>query len=408
MFDITQLQQDLQTRLNSLDATESREEIVSLSVALSNLTNKRFLYVAKYDDLPNLTVTPLPSGSIVLVEQLDILMMVVGNQWKGLDGRTYISRNIINGLGFNLTGQLGDNTTTSRLSPVTVVGGVIDWIQTSTNGGPFSSTFIGHSLGVTSSGLLYAWGSNVFGQLGDNTLTNRSSPVTVVGGITNWKQVSVGTGGGHSLGVTTTGIAYGWGNGSNGQLGTGTSGKSSPTSVIGGITNWSQVSAGGSHSLGVTSTGIAYAWGFNGNGRLGDNTTSQRTSPVTVVGGITNWSQISAGSLHSLGLTSTGVAYAWGYNGSGQLGDGTTTSRLSPVTVIGGITNWKQISAGTTHSLGLTSTGVLYGWGNNTYGQLGSADIATNKSSPIQMMPYITTWIDISAGFRNSLNLFTI
>jgi hypothetical protein len=158
----------------------------------------------------------------------------------------------------------------------------------------------------------------------------------------------------HSLGLTSTGIAYAWGNGGSGQLGDETTtSRSSPVTVIGGITNWTQLSAGRQHSLGVTTTGIAYAWGNGGSGRLGTGNTTNISSPVSVIGGITNWSQVAAGQSHSLGLTSTGIAYGWGFNSTGQLGDGTTTSKLSPVTVIGGITNWSQVSAGEVHSLGV-------------------------------------------------------
>ena len=122
--------------------------------------------------------------------------------------------------------------------------------------------------------------------------------------------------------------------------------------------SWSQVSAGSSHSLGATSSGIAWAWGFNVNGRLGDGTTVSKTSPVSVIGGITNWSQVSAGGSHSLGVTSSGIVWAWGNNVNGQLGDGTIVSKTSPVSVIGGITNWSQVSAGSYHSLAITSLRV--------------------------------------------------
>ena len=109
------------------------------------------------------------------------------------------------------------------------------------------------------------------------------------------------------------------------------------------------------NSLNNEITNVAYAWGSNASGRLGDGTTTSKSSPVTVVGGITNWSQLAAGSEHSLAITSSGIAYAWGNNAFGRLGDGTTTERSSPVTVIGGITNWNQLGGGTYHSLGLTS-----------------------------------------------------
>jgi alpha-tubulin suppressor-like RCC1 family protein len=166
-------------------------------------------------------------------------------------------------------------------------------------------------------------------------------------------------GGNHGLGVTSDGIAYSWGSHSGGRLGNNSfTSQQSPGIVSGGITNWTQVSAGLDHSLGLTATGIAYAWGVNFSGALGDGTTTERSSPVTVVGGITNWSQLSAsaGSRFSLGLTATGIAYAWGINNTGQLGDGTTTTRSSPVTVVGGLTNWAQVAAGGYHSVRITAT----------------------------------------------------
>jgi alpha-tubulin suppressor-like RCC1 family protein len=162
-----------------------------------------------------------------------------------------------------------------------------------------------------------------------------------------------------SFGITDTGILYSWGNAYGGKLGDGTTiNKSSPVTVVGGITNWSAISAGDNHNLGLTDTGVLYVWGSNSffgtpTGQLGDGTTIDRSSPVTVVGGITNWSAISAGFQHSLGLTDTGVIYAWGFGLTGRLGDGTTIDRSSPVTVVGGITNWSTISAGNIHNLAL-------------------------------------------------------
>jgi hypothetical protein len=188
------------------------------------------------------------------------------------------------------------------------------------------------------SSITYAWGRNGNGRLGDGTTTNRSSPVTVVGGITNWAQVSAGES--HSIGLTDAGVLYAWGGNVIGQLGDGTTtARSSPVTVVGGITNWSNIEAGHYHNFGLINNGVLYAWGYNGEGQLGDGTTTQRTSPVTVVGGITNWAQASGDVDHSLGVTASGIAYAWGRNNYGKLGDGTTTARSSPVTVIGKITN---------------------------------------------------------------------
>ena len=263
----------------------------------------------------------------------------------------------------------------------------------------------------------YGWGYNGQGRLGDGTTTNRSSgPVNSIIGDINWSQLSAGFMSRHTLGLASDGIAYAWGQGNYGQLGNGAAIFSiSPVTVVG-ITNWSQVSAGsnavngaGGHSLGLTSDGIAYAWGINTNGRLGDGTVTSRTSPVTVVGGITNWSQVSAGFGHSLGLTSAGIAYGWGANEFGESGDGTRTSRLSPVTVVGGITNWSRLSAGNIASLGITTTGQAYGWGYGEYfnggGRLGNGT-TSNFSSPVAVLGP-SNWTDIVIGNHHGLGIIT-
>ena len=305
--------------------------------------------------------------------------------------------------GENGFGMLGDGTTVDKSSPVTVVGGITNWTQVSAGGS--------HSLGITDTGVAYAWGANGgfsgSGMLGDNTTVNKSSPVTVVGGLT-WSQVSAGEA--HSLGISG-GIAYAWGSNSrtffgSGMLGDGTTvDKSSPVTVVGGITNWTQLSASRVHSLGIAG-GVAYAWGEGSSGRLGDNSTVDKSSPVTVVGGITNWSQVSAGEFHNLGLTSDGIAYTWGDNGSGMLGDGTTVDKSSPVTVVGGITNWSQVSAGFNHSLGVTDTGIGYAWGFNSFGRLGDGT-TVNKSSPATVVGGITSWTQLSGGGSHSLGTRT-
>jgi alpha-tubulin suppressor-like RCC1 family protein len=326
---------------------------------------------------------------------------VVGGitNWTAVSGSNYNSlgltnRGVLYAWGSGTSGQLGDNTIISKSSPVTVVGGITTWSAIAA--GRFSS------LGLTSTGLIYAWGSNTGGALGDNTAISKSSPVTVVGGITNWSSISSGHGGAR-LAITNTGILYAWGDGSFGQLGTGTTfNRSSPVTVVGGITNWSAVSTGGFFALGLTNTGIVYAWGYGANGQLGDNSVLQRSSPVTVVGGITNWSAIAAGRDHSLGLRDNGVLYAWGFNTQGELGDNTNVKKSSPVTVVGGITNWSAIAA-SQHSLGITDTGVLYAWGWGTSGQLGINVGNTSRSSPVTVVGGITNWSAISAGGVHSL-----
>jgi alpha-tubulin suppressor-like RCC1 family protein len=155
-----------------------------------------------------------------------------------------------------------------------------------------------HSLVLTTNGRVYAWGSNSVGQLGDGTITSRTSPRAVAGGFTDWCQVSAG--GCHSLGVRTNGTAWAWGQSTNGKLGTGIGGNtSSPVSVVGGFTDWCQVSAGDTHSLGLRQNGTLWAWGSNCCGELGDGTIVSRSSPVSVIGGIASWCHVSTGSCNT-------------------------------------------------------------------------------------------------------------
>ena len=150
-------------------------------------------------------------------------------------------------------------------------------------------------------GVTWAWGGDLFGGLGDNSVVDKSSPVLVVGGFTDWCQVSAGML--FTLAVRQNGTAWAWGFNSNGQLGDNTTAaKSSPVSVVGGFTDWCQVSAGDCFSLGVRQSGSAWAWGSALCGRLGDNTIVSKSSPVSVVGQFTDWGQISAGDCSSLGL----------------------------------------------------------------------------------------------------------
>ena len=205
---------------------------------------------------------------------------------------------------------------------------------------------VGFTCGVTSAGAAYCWGWNPSGQLGDNTTgTNRSTPVAVlgVGGGTALTFASLTAGFLHTCGVTIAGAAYCWGANGYGQLGDYTSTSSStPVAVrgVGGGTalTFASLTAGGQHTCGLTSAGAAYCWGYNGYGQLGDNTTTNRSTPVAVlgVGGGTalTFASLTAGDGFTCGVTSAGAAYCWGYNATGQLGDNTTTTRSTPVAVL--------------------------------------------------------------------------
>ena len=306
------------------------------------------------------------------------------------DGRTMIIDNVGNlwSWGNNYYGQLGDGTTTNRTSPVQIKKGT-----------KFTQVTAGsnHSLAIDEAGNLWTWGDNVYGQLGDGTTANKTSPVQIKQG-TKFMQISAGFR--YSLAIDEAGNLWTWGYNRNGQLGDGTTtNRTSPVQIKKG-TKFTQISTGYNHSLAIDSNGNLWAWGNNENGQLGDGTTTDKTSPVQIKQG-TKFTQVTAGDSHSLAIDESGNLWSWGYNGQGQLGDGTTTNRTSPVQIKQG-TKFTQVSAGSNHSLALDESGNLWSWGDNGYGNLGSKLKNSKEYIQIQNKKVFT---QISAGSLHSLAL---
>jgi len=387
-----------QDDINNFTSSNSVGCFLKLAAQTYVDTTNRSISVATVDDLPDLSGNTIIPGTIFYVESLGVPVIAQVGCWSGLDNRQLRSdfnTNLIYAWGFPTSGRLGDNTTVSKSSPVLVAGGFNDWQAVSGTGS--------HALGIRSNGIAWAWGAGTSGELGDNTTVDKSSPVSVVGGFTDWCQVSGG--GVHSLGIRTNGTAWGWGANTFGNIGDNTGGgKSSPVSVVGGFTDWCQVSAGNAHSLGVRTNGTAWGWGCNtGGGQLGDNTTATKSSPVSVVGGFTDWCQVSA-SVHSLGVRQNGTAWAWGDGACGRLGDCTTVAKSSPVLVVGGFTDWCQVSAARCHSLGVRQNGTAWAWGLGTDGRLGDNTVAA-KSSPVSVVGGFTNWCQVATGCTHSIGV---
>jgi|694.fasta_scaffold45513_4 alpha-tubulin suppressor-like RCC1 family protein len=339
----------------------------------------------------NLPAAAANEGLLVFVTADERVYWSTGATWYSL---SLENEGFSWGWGSNFGGRLGDGTSTNTLSPVSVIGGFTDWC--------YVSAGYNHSLGIIGNGTAWSWGVSAAGELGDGTVSNRSSPVSVVGGFTNWCQISAGCE--FSLGVRQNGTAWAWGRGNSGRLGdNATADRSSPVSVVGGFTDWCQVSAGWCHSLAVRCNGSAWAWGLGTSGQLGDNTAVAKSSPVSVVGGFTDWCGVSAGRCHSLGVRQNGTAWAWGGAADGKLGNNTAPSdRSSPVSVVGGFTDWCQVSAGENHSLGLRRNGTAWGWGSNCLGRLGD-NTTVSRSSPVFVVGGFTDWCEVSAGRNHSL-----
>jgi len=255
--------------------------------------------------------------------------------------------------GNNGQGQLGNGGITASLTPVDVSGLTSDVTAISANS---------WTTCAVASGAARCWGNNQYGQLGDNTTTQRLTPVNVTGltsGVT-----TVAAGEFHTCAITTGGKAMCWGNNNNGQLGDNTTARSfTPVEVSGLTSGVATIDAGNSHTCAVTTGGGAKCWGLNGNGQVGDGTTTQRLRPVDVTSLTSGVSAVGTGDFHSCALTTTGGAKCWGHNGQSRLGDGTTSQRTSPVDVVGHeplavtTSSLPNATVGSSYSLTLTAIG---------------------------------------------------
>ncbi len=264
----------------------------------------------------------------------------------------------------NNSGQLGDGTTTNRHVPV-AVSGLASGVQAIAAG-----TY--HTCALTSTGAVKCWGKNNSGQLGDGTTTDRHAPVDVVGLVSGVTAIAAGYF--HTCALTSAGAAKCWGYNRYGQLGDGTTtDRHAAVDVPGLASDVTAITAGGGHSCALASTGAVRCWGSNYFGELGAGTTTRRLTSAAVSGLAGGVAAIAAGGeAHGCALTSAGAVKCWGFNGYGQLGDGTTTDRHVPVDVSGLAAGVQMIAAGGYgHTCALTSEGLVRCWGRNSSGQLG-------------------------------------
>lgn len=272
--------------------------------------------------------------------------------------------------GSDSNGQLGNGGSSNTATAMAVAsdGVLAGKTVTAIAAGQF------HNVALASDGTLVAWGSNLFGQLGNGTTATAQLPVAVLsdGALAGKMVIAVAAGAGHTLALTADGRVFSWGSNQTGQLGMGSnspSSRNSPGAISGGGLIEGKtvvaIAAGDSHSLAITSDGKAYAWGFGSKGQLGAGSTTISYAPVAVstFGVLAGKSlvAIAAGGSHSLAMGSDGLGYAWGGNQYGQLGNNSLNDAFSPVAIStqGAIGNrpLMGIAAGTSHSLALSGRG---------------------------------------------------
>jgi alpha-tubulin suppressor-like RCC1 family protein len=268
--------------------------------------------------------------------------------------------------GRNAEGELGDGTTTLKTAPEQVVTTRFRaiWINEHTC-----------AIDTTAQSNLYCWGDNSNGALGDGTTNTTTAPSTPVMSGTQWQALAVGYS--HTCGIATTGT-YCWGNDYHGTLGDGGPAANyhpSPTLVADGHTFVSIV-AGDYHTCAIDNAGGGFCWGLNATGQLGIGGLGDVATPQPVAG---TWKAMSAGPQHTCGIHDDGSLWCWGDNDYGQLGDGTLESRDSPIAIGDAAARWATIVAAGNHTCATQTDGTLWCWGNNDNGELGDGTAWTDQ-----------------------------
>lgn len=276
--------------------------------------------------------------------------------------------------GLNDEGQLGDGTKENRSVPVDVPG--LGSGVTAIAAGAF------HTCVVTAAGGVKCWGYNRDGELGDGSTTQRLAPVDVVGLSSGVKAVAAGF---HTCALLTTGGVKCWGYNAFGELGDGTkTNRTTPVDAVGLTSGVAAISIQDVHTCALMASGGVKCWGVNLSGELGDGTTTNRSTPVDVTGLSAGVAAVGAGDFASCALLTGGGVKCWGANDQGQLGDGSASDSLTPVDVAGLGGRAKAIAVGSDHACALLTGGAVKCWGYNRNGELGDGGIG-NRARPVDV-----------------------
>ena len=236
-----------------------------------------------------------------------------------------------------------------------------------------------HSGAVDKNGVLWMWGTNSRGALGNDTKEDASTPIKVMDGVA---AVSCGTN--FTAVIKTDGSVWTWGINSVGQVGNGTETGNTYVPPAKVLDNVAAVSCGGSFAAAIKTDGSLWMWGLNGSGQLGNGTQDNALTPFKLMDGV---AAVSCGDTFAAAVKTDGSLWTWGSNSSGQLGNGTTESSLVPVKVLDGAA---AVSCGSVHAAAVKTDGSVWTWGLNAWGELGNGGTGNqtnNSGEPIQTVP---------------------
>ncbi len=374
--------------------------IIFLAILLGNPFSINSLFAGRvYAQIPIGSIDVIPGNSTINVGQTQEFTARGAPAVISLATGSYhtcalLSDGTVHCWGLGNNGQLGNGTMyTNASTPVTVIG--ITTAVAVTAGGDYGSSY---SCALLLNGTIQCWGSA--GQLGDGTTASSSTPVTV-SGITN--AIAVSAGGDHTCALLLGGTIQCWGRNYAGELGNGTTTDSLIPVTVSGITTAIAVSAGGAYTCAVLADGSVQCWGSNDYGQIGNAVYNYSTMPIGV--GITNATAVAAGDQHTCALITDSTVQCWGYNNFGELGNSTGyTIQRVPLTARN-ITTATAITANREHTCAVLTDHTVQCWGYNGYGQLGNG--TTTSPYPPANVSGITTATLVEAGDLHTCAVLT-
>ena len=288
-------------------------------------------------------------------------------------------------------GNVGNGTTRDQRTPSQVTGLTSGVVSISAGGGT------GHTCAVFDTGALKCWGYNASGQIGDNSTTTRNTATNVTGSTSGVSAVS--TGDLHTCLLSTGGGVKCWGDNTYGQIGDGTiTQRLTPTDVFGLTSGVAAISAGNNHTCAVTTLGALQCWGENSTGQLGDGTTTPSLTPTAVSGLTSGVVAVAAGKNYTCALTTGGGVKCWGANNYRTIGDGTFTQRLVPTDTTGLTSGVASITAGSDHTCAVTTGGGAKCWGHNNYGKSSNGTVSSYLSTPADVAGFTSGVAAVAVG----------